>query len=79
MPIDTIDAVVTCMYLLKMYTLQTIPVLNSLFITQAYCWEEMGAYLTNVNDQNEQDFLTHLINMTINAGKCLINTSCAIQ
>lgn len=32
----------------------------------AYCWEEMGAYLTNVNDQNEQDFLTHLINMTIN-------------
>jgi len=44
------------------------PVLDSLFITQVYCWEEMGAYLTNVNDQNEQDFLTDLLNMTLNEG-----------
>ena len=63
-----------------MYTsTNTIPVLDSLFITQTYCWEEMGAYLTNVNDQNEQDFLTQLMYMTINARNCLINTSCAIQ
>lgn len=43
-------------------------VLDLLFITQAYCWDDMGAYLTNVNDQNEQDFLTQLINMTLNEG-----------
>lgn len=42
---------------------------NNLLITQEYCWDKMGGYLTNIQNQNEQDFLANLLEMTETASK----------